>query len=382
MADSQDKPEQDESSEKETASEDKSESKVETGAEGEAVEKKTASNEAPAAKSGAASEEEILSQDEMDTLLKGVSDGNVKIENSAPRKSSETIFAYDFSHPTHKLKTHLPLLEVVNDRFARHFSEELTAQLHQPVDVNIEGFATHKFQEYAHSLSEGVSINRIKINPLPGTSLMCFDSDLVFTLVDSFFGGIGQGNSTPPGTGRPFTPTEKRIVERSIERAFKALVKAWSTVYAIEPTFVRQEVNTQITSSANPSEVVIASKFKISLTLGSGEFHLAIPYPSLDPMRPYLTATVDKPRENDAAWSSEFSDRVFESPIEIQGIIAETDITLSELVALKIGDFIPLGQTQNAQFYAEGIPLFEAAFGTSNGMISAQLIDSANEQRH
>ena len=382
MADSQDKPEQDESSEKETTSENKSEPKVETGAEGEAVEKKTASDEGSAAEPGTSSEEEILSKDEMDTLLKGVSDGNVKIEIPGTEKSPETIFAYDFSHPTHKLKTHLPLLEVVNDRFARYFSEELTAQLHQPVDVNIEGFATHKFQEYAHSLSEGVSINRIKINPLPGTSLMCFDSDLVFTLVDSFFGGIGQGNSTSPGTGRPFTPTEKRIVERSIERAFKALVKAWSTVYAIEPTFVRQEVNTQITSSANPSEVVIASKFKISLTLGSGEFHLAIPYPSLDPMRPYLTATVDKPRENDAAWSSEFSDRVFESPIEIQGIIAETDITLSELVALKIGDFIPLGQTQNAQFYAEGIPLFEAAFGTSNGMISAQLIDSANAQRH
>jgi flagellar motor switch protein FliM len=211
---------------------------------------------------------------------------------------------------------------------------------------------------------------------------MCLNSSLIFTLVDSFYGGNGQGKSAPAGTGRPLTPTEKRIVERCLERAFKALIKAWSTIYTIEPTFIRQEVNTQITSPANPSEVTITSKFKVSLALGSGEFHLAIPYPSLDPVRSYLTATMDKPRENDSRWSSEFADRVFESPLEIQGIIAETEITLSDLLSLKLGDFIPLGQTQSAQFYAEGIPLFEAAIGVSNGMISAQLPEPKTEQRH
>ncbi len=379
MADSEDKPGQEKSSEKKTSTENDARSIEEKSSEGTAAEEQSASKEADLKN---APEEEILSQDEMDTLLKGVSDGNVKIEKPASKAPAERIFSYDFSHPTHKLKTHLPLLEVVNDRFARYFAVELSAQLHQPVDVTIEDFSTYKFQEYAHSLSEGVSINRIKINPLPGSSLMCFDSNLVFTLVDSFFGGNGQGKNTPPGTGRAFTPTEKRIVERCIDRAFKALVSAWATVHKIEPVFIRQEVNAQITSPANPSEVTITSKFKISLAFGSGEFHLAIPYPSLDPMRPYLTATVDKPRENDSAWAGDFANRVFESPIEIQGIIAETDITLNELVALKVGDFIPLGQTRNALFSAEGIPLFEAAFGASNGMISAQLIDTQNEHQH
>lgn len=326
--------------------------------------------------------EEILSQDEMDTLLKGVTDGNVKIEAADPDAQVERIFAYDFGHPAHKLKTHLPLLEVINDRFARYFSAELSAQLHQAVDVTLEDFSTFKFREYAHSLSEGVSINRIKIDPLPGTSLMCLDSSLVFTLVDSFFGGNGKGKNTPPGTGRAFTPTEKRIVERSIDRAFKALVNAWSTVYKIEPTFIRQEINTQITSPANPAEVTIASKFKVSLALGSGEFHLAIPYPSLDPVRPYLTASMDKPEDDDKAWTGDFSARVFDSPLEIQAVIAETDINLSELLTLKTGDFIPLGQTQSARFFAEGIPLFEANIGASNGMISAQLINSTNKLQH
>ena len=376
MTSSQDKSKTDKASDEET------DAKEEIGSEGDAAEKRSPDDEAHPNQSNKSSDEEILSQDEMDTLLKGVSDGNVKIENTDNEKPAERVFAYDFSHPVHKLKTRLPLLEVINDRFSRYFSEELSAQLHQPVDVTIEDFSTYKFQEYAHSLSEGVSINRIKIKPLPGTSLMCFDSRLVFTLVDSFFGGNGQGMNTPPGTGRPFTPTEKRIVERSIERAFKALINAWSTVYPIEPVFIRQEVNTQITSPANPSEVTITSKFKITLTLGSGEFHLAIPYSSLDPIRSNLTASVDKPQEDDEVWSSNFSDRIFESQVEIQGIIAETDITLSELLALKEGDFIPLGQTQNALFFAEGIPLFEAVFGTSNGMISAQLIDSGKEQIH
>ncbi|HHJ19485.1 MAG TPA: flagellar motor switch protein FliM [Gammaproteobacteria bacterium] len=316
------------------------------------------------------SDSEILTQDEKDTLLKGIPDDQTQ-DRHYPAKGQ--VVAYDFKHPAHKLKAHLPLLEVVNDKFRKNFSVEMTTMLRQPVTVTVSDFSTHKYQEYTHSLPEGVSINRVQLNPLPGTSLICLDPTLVFTLVDSFFGGNGQ--PTAQRNRQDFTPTELRLVERTIECAFRALKEAWKNIYEISPEFLRAELNTQVTSPANPSEVMLTSKFKMALSLGDGEFHIAIPYSTLEPIRPYLKAAIDKPEETNSAWSQNFKEMVLDSPLEVQSIIAETPITFRQLIKLQTGDFIPLNQSQQATFFAEQIPLFNAVIGASNGMISAKIIE-------
>lgn len=322
------------------------------------------------------SDSEILTQDEKDTLLKGVPDSE-PLDSNIP--ATGQVVAYDFKHPAHKLKAHLPLLEVVNDKFRKNFSTEMTSMLRQPVTVTVSDFATHKYQEYTHSLPEGVGINRVQLNPLPGTSLICLDPKLVFTLVDSFFGG--NGHPASKRSQQDFTPTELRLVERTIECAFNALKKAWKNIYEISPEFLRAELNTQVTSPANPSEVMLTSKFKIALTLGDGEFHIAIPYATLEPIRPHLKAAIDKPEENNSVWSQNFKAMVFDSPLEVQSIIAETPITFRQLINLQTGDFIPLNQSQQATFFAEQIPLFNAVIGASNGMISAKIIEQNSNKK-
>lgn len=315
------------------------------------------------------SDSEVLSQDEVDSLLQGVSEGDVEIES--PPATLENPQPYDFAYPTHKLQTRLPVLDIINDKFCKTLSPALTAFLHQPAEVSILDFGTSKFREYTQNLPASVSINRIRLHPLPGSSLICMEGGLVFTLVDCFFGGQGQSASNP-GT-RNFTPTERRIVERTLHRALESLTTAWETYYPLQPEFVREDTNTHVTNEANPAEVMIVSRFKIKLELGEGELHIAIPYTSLEPARADLITTLDEIDQTDNSWSMEFTDRVIDANVELQGIIGESEISLGELMKLKSGDFIPLGQGNQVTFYSEQIPLFEASVGASNGMISAQL---------
>ncbi len=317
------------------------------------------------------SESDVLSQDEVDTLLKGVSEGGVEIE-PGDVGTLEYPIPYDFAYPTHKLKTRFPVLEIINDKFAKELAPMLTAFLHQPAEVEIVEFETFKFQEYAQMLPASVSINRVRLDPLPATSLICFEGSLVFTLVDCFFGATSQSGNNP-GT-RSFTPTEKRIINRTLHKSLQAITAAWQHHFAIQAEFVREEINTEVTNDANPAEVLVVSKFMLKLPLGEGELHIAIPYSSLEVARQALTANIETPEDSDQNWSMEFTDRVIDAKVELQGIIGETDLSLSELMALREGDFIPLGKGSQVTIFSESIPLFEANIAASDGMISAKLV--------
>lgn len=314
--------------------------------------------------------DELISQDEMETLLSGVAEGDLDVETVEP-KSKGGITKYDFAHPAHKLNTKLPMLAVINDRIATSLAPALSILLHQPVDVVIEEFSVSKFHEYTRSLPSSVSISRIKLHPLPASSIVALEGSLVFTIVDCFFGGGGQ--DPQKNLRRHFTPTEQRIIERVIATTLETIGEAWQPTFPVRPEYVRSELSTEITSPANPSEVILVSKFKIALNNGSGELHIAMPYASIDPARPELTAALDRPDDDASDWSQRFTDMVIDAPLELRGIIAETELTLGDLLNLKEGDFIPLGKGNRARFLAENIPLFEGSIGASNGMISVQL---------
>ena len=367
-----------EAEEKEQTADVNDTAQAETAAASEAEAQDNLASDDTVVAAGSESVDELISQDEMETLLKGVSEGDLAVETMDDREPGQAI-KYDFAHPAHKLNARLPMMAVINDRIATELAPNLSLLLHQPVEVMVEDFTTYKFQEYTHSLPASVSISRIKLHPLPASSIIAMEGGLVFTLVDCFFGG--SGHQSKKTLRRTFTPTEQRIIERLLEVTLQTIAEAWQPTFPLQPEYVRSELSTEITSPANPAEVMLVTKFKIELTHGSGELHISIPYASIEPARAALTAALDKPEERDADWAQHFADMVIDAPVELQGVIAETELSLGELLSLKEGDFIPLGKGNRAKFLAENIPLFEATIGAANGMISAKVVDSDSYQQ-
>lgn len=316
------------------------------------------------------SDSEVLSENEMDALMNGVSDGEVEAETGIETPPG-TVEKYDFAHPSHKLNSRLPVLDVINEKMAKELSASLSKAFHQEMKVTAKTPGFEKYQDYAHSLPESVSLSQFKMEPLQGNAFLCLEGQLIFMLVDTFFGGCGSLESAL--TVRDFTPTEQRIIDRTRDLIFAAMVSAWTPVLAIEPVFHSVLSNSQITSPGNPSAVVVTLKFDIELASGSGECHIVTPFSMLEPLRPQLTNDLQKMRGHDAKWLQAFTERVKDSELGIEGVIGETEITLSQLLNLKAGDFIPLGQQQTVTFSSEGIPLFDAVVGVSNGLVSASL---------
>ncbi len=323
---------------------------------------------------------DLLSQEEIDALLHGVDSGDVQTEEGeAPEGEAQS---YDFTSQDRIVRGRMPTLEMINERFARHFRISLFNLLRRSAEISIGGVQMMKFSEYVHGLYVPTSLNLVKINPLRGTALFVLDPKLVFIVVDNFFGGDGRFHAKIEG--REFTPTEYRVIQILLSHAFKDLKEAWSPVMPVEFEFMNSEVNPQFANIVSPTEVVVVTSFDVELDGGGGTMHVTMPYSMLEPIRELLDAGVQSDRsEVDERWLYALREEIKTAAVEIQTTLTETEITLRELMALKAGDVIPIELPSRVVVSSGAIPVFRGVYGVSRGNYAVKItkpVQSADQK--
>jgi len=315
---------------------------------------------------------DLLSQDEIDALLHGVDGGDVETDGSDDLIDGEAR-GYDFASQDRIVRGRMPTLEMINERFARHFRISLFNMLRRTAEISVSGIQMLKFGEYVHSLFVPTSLNMVKIKPLRGTSLFVIDPKLVFMVVDNFFGGSGRHAKIE---GRDFTPTEWRVVHMLLKQAFKDMQEAWAPVLDIEYEYQASEVNPQFANIVSPTEVVVISTFHIDLEGGGGDMHVTMPYSMIEPIRELLDAGVQSDRSDvDERWTRSLQEEMRSASVEISSTFLNTDILLGDVVNLKAGDIIPVDLPEEVTLIVEDIPVFKGSFGVSNGHMSVKVKD-------
>lgn len=308
---------------------------------------------------------DLLSQEEIDALLHGVGSGDIDTEGDASLADGEAQ-SYDFNSQDRIVRGRMPTLEMINERFARHFRISLFNMLRRTAEISVGGVQMLKFSEYVHSLFVPTSLNLVKVNPLRGTGLFVFDPKLVFIVVDNYFGGDGRFPTKIEG--REFTPTEQRVIHRILQQAFSDLHQAWKPVLPVEFEYLNSEVNPQFANIVSPTEVVVVSTFHIELEGGGGALHVTLPYSMVEPIRDLLDAGVQSDRsEVDDRWRLAIREEMKGATVELSSMLTETTISLRELLKLKAGDVIPIDFPEAVTLRAEDVPVFRGKFGVSQG---------------
>lgn len=317
---------------------------------------------------------DILSQDEIDALLHGVESGDVNTQDEGGRSGTGEARAYDLKNQDRIVRGRMPTLEMLNERFARYFRISIFNLLRRNAEISVGETQTIKFSEYVHSLFVPTSLNLVKIKPLRGTGLVVLDPKLVFTVVDSFFGGDGRFHAKIEG--REFTATEMRVVQMILRQAFKDLKEAWTPVISLDFEYINSEVNPQFANIVSPSEVVVVSRFHVELDNGGGDLHFTMPYATLEPIRELLMAGVQSDRvEFDERWTAALREEMKEAKVELTCALAETEISLRELVALDVGDVIGIDLPPAVTAKVEGMPVFKCQYGVHRGANAVKIIE-------
>lgn len=317
---------------------------------------------------------DLLSQDEIDALLHGVDDVEEEDVDSPDSSAKATsAMEYDFSSQDRIVRGRMPTLEMVNERFARHMRISLFNMMRRTAEVSINGVQMIKFGEYIHTLFVPTSLNMVRFRPLKGTGLITMEARLVFILVDNFFGGDGRYHAKIEG--REFTPTERRIVQMLLKLIFEDYKEAWAPVMDVSFEYLDSEVNPAMANIVSPTEVIVISSFHIELDGGGGDFHIALPYSMLEPIRELLDAGVQSDKEDtDLRWSKALRDEIMDVEVALSTHMVDFELPLSEVMELKSGDVIPVDLPEHILVLIEGLPTFKAKLGQSRDMLALQIM--------
>ena len=314
---------------------------------------------------------DLLSQDEIDALLHGVDDVEEEEIGSA---GDPGVAQFDFSSQDRIVRGRMPTLELVNERFARHMRISLFNMMRRTAEVSINGVQMLKFGEYVHTLFVPTSLNMVRFRPLKGTALITMEARLVFILVENFFGGDGRYHAKIEG--REFTPTERRIIQMLLKLVFEDYKDAWAPVMDVGFEYLDSEVNPAMANIVSPTEVIVVSSFHIELDGGGGEFHVAMRYSMLGPIRELLDAGVQSDKgDTDVRWSKALRDEIMDDKVEPRAKLLETELTLRELMELRPGDIIPVEMPENLLVYVEDLPTFHAKMGRTKENVALKITD-------
>ena len=166
---------------------------------------------------------------------------------------------------------------------------------------------------------------------------------LVLELLDLFFGGPGHAPATLPAE---LSPAADAMVARLGRMILPVLTAAWEPVARIEFRTGAVETNPATLTGVEPDDAIVVTRFGLARGVDGKPafFDIAYPVATLKPHTQSLTGKVHaRPADPDPAWRNTLTRAIMGVRFPVRSVLAEPVIPLVRLLALKVGDVIPIG---------------------------------------
>ena len=326
-------------------------------------------------------EEEILSQGEVDALLRGVGDGELETGTDEISENISGVEPFDLINQEKVITGRLPTLNIINQMFCKLFQNTFSKLMRRSVQVSTISTNTIKFGDFQSSLPFPSCLHIFGMEPLRGHGLVVMENKLISAVIDTIFGGTGAQKTKI--TDRDFSSIEIRMIKSMIISALEDLEKSWRPVHTLTTNLVRSEVNPQFAAIVTPNDIVLVVLFKIEMENISGTLTICLPYVAIEPIIPKLkTEFQSEKREVDHVWVSRLRAKLLKTELELVAELGTTTITPQDLMKYKVGDTIILGAdvTDPLLLKVEQIPKFKGFSGVSRGNKAVQLAEKIQRE--
>lgn len=329
---------------------------------------------------------EVLDQSEIDALLAAVDTGEVKEEApkiqifSRHRRDLESVEVrpYDFKRPERVSKDQMRSLQTLHEAFARNFGAALSGFLRTIVEVKVASCEQMTYAEFIGGLPNPTSFNLMEAKPLEGQMCLEISPLIIYPIIDRLLGGTNTELFIPQ---RPMTQIESRLITKITARALTTLAEAWASIKQLNFEITTTESNPQLVQIVPPNEVVVVVGFEVKLANRAGTMSLCIPYNVIEPIMGELAAqnwfNVSKTGRS-VELSGEITRNLNSAVVTVSGLLAETTITLGDLMQLSVGDLIVTEKaaTEPVTVCIEEERSYTASIGQFKGTRSLKIIRS------
>lgn len=323
---------------------------------------------------------EVLSQNEIDNLLKALNSGELDVDEFKNSKEKQ-VKNYDFARPSKFSKEHLRTLEIIFEHFGRLLATNLPAYLRKSVNVEVVNSEVVIYSEFSNALSNPVLLGVVEISPLKGNVIMEMASNLGFAIVDRLLGGYGSILERT----RDFSEIELTILERIFTICVNLLQEPWQNVVKISPRLERIETNSQFAQIISPSETIAIITINLKIGNVEGLMNLCLPYTTLEPVMDklntkYWFSTMQE--KDDSIYEDAIESVISKSQIPIKALMGTSKISVSDFVNLQCGDIIKLDKKvdEELKIYVGNIEKFAALPGYSNDKYAVRITEIIREE--
>lgn len=323
---------------------------------------------------------DILSQNEIDALLKQLSEGDLDMDQ-IQGEDEKQVKNYDFSRPTKFSKEHLRTLEIIFEHYSRLISTNLPVYLRKNVQVTVASSETVTFSEFSNALSNPSVLGIVNFTPLNGNIIIEIATNLCYAMLDRMLGGSGQ----PLEKSRDFSDIELTILQKLLVMFTQLMREPWKNVLEISPVLSRLETNPQFAQVIAPSDMIAIVTLNMKIGDVEGMINICLPFFTLEDVMDKLNTKYwfSTMQENhDEHYEEYIESMIRRVDVPIKAVLGKSTISVNDFLNLQVGDCIRLDSRVDADMdvYVGNIRKFTALPGTERDSYAVQITSVIREE--
>ena len=319
---------------------------------------------------------EVLSQSQIDALLNAARSGEMNLDGSGSDNNEKKYRKYDFYSPRKFTKDRLKMLNSIFDAYARVINSRLNALLHTTCEIEVDSVEEQRYYEFSNALTEQdvvslANIDQPKLqeeNPI----LVHLATPVLLSMIDRMMGGDGDPDPHLP-SDYAMTTLELHMCENIIADLISVMGNSWENYFPLEFSYVRTEVNPTLVQLIGFEETVVIVGINIKFPNASGRLSLCLPGNMLTNI--FAEQGKAAPRRIGEDKSEEIFDSIRDSELEIVAELARTQVLLSDLYHLNVGDVLNINRSKDSPIYLliSGQKWFDGRMGTFNKQLAVKI---------
>jgi flagellar motor switch protein FliM len=215
---------------------------------------------------------EVLSQQEIDDLLKAVNDIYADDEETSEYISTD--------RPNKFSREQVREISLVHENFARIAAKSLSNRLQRTFSLTVASVDQLFMGEFIRSIPSPTTLGVINVQPLNGSVLLEIDPAITFAIIDKMRGS----DIVASKSWHELNDNEKFIMKRIYTHLLDDLRDAWYKTIELKPQLIEIETDPQFIKIAPPMEWVVLVTLEANMEGVMGMLNFCIPYPVIEPV--------------------------------------------------------------------------------------------------
>ena len=338
---------------------------------------------------------DVLSQSQIDALLKSMQDGPPKEEKVEEKpaevletkkeevqKEEETYSKYDFYSPRKFTKDKIRLLRSIFDNYARILTSQVNGIFRTMTDITVLELRETRYYEYVNAFHENdcmtIVDTYVQDKGKSNVPMMSYISPgLTLTLVSHMLGGSDTVIKTEDDYR--YTDVEMALYKRIMEYIVHALGDGFSNYINAEFKIAKIETNPSMVQEVGLDETVVLAVMNVDISgLAMERIRICLPGTLLE----HMFKIIDNRKHLARGFAYENNqDTIMEhlkaSSFPMTGQLGVVKLDIEDLYHLKVGDVIDLNKAKNSavKLYVGRQPWFTGKMGVYKKNIAIRIED-------